>query len=137
MARPGKSSAPNLAVRSRQLTEARAEFGWLAAGSVTVQQQALRDLGQAMGDFFAGTHRRPDDLAGTRRVDRCRDRGEGDMPPSGPVPGDPVGLRARSDPGQRGRTRDAVGQNAARNIAAGHAVTARGGPALARPVNRE
>jgi hypothetical protein len=38
---------------------ARAEFGWLAAGSQTVQQQALRDFAQAMSNFFAGTHRRP------------------------------------------------------------------------------
>ena len=32
---------------------------WLAAGSVTVQQEALRDLDQAWRNFFAGTHRRP------------------------------------------------------------------------------
>jgi hypothetical protein len=32
--------------RCRQLTEARAEHQWLAAGSQTVQQQALRDLDQ-------------------------------------------------------------------------------------------
>ncbi|MGH7735746.1 MAG: RNA-guided endonuclease InsQ/TnpB family protein, partial [Gemmatimonadales bacterium] len=32
---------------------------WLAAGSQTVQQQALRDFAQAMQHFFAGTHRRP------------------------------------------------------------------------------
>ena len=36
-------SAPGFAEQCRQLTEARAEFPWLAAGSVTVQQQALRD----------------------------------------------------------------------------------------------
>jgi putative transposase len=41
------------------LTEARAEYEWLAAGSQTVQQQALRDFAQAMRNFFAGTHRRP------------------------------------------------------------------------------
>jgi putative transposase len=41
------------------LTEARAEYAWLRAGSQTVQQQALRDFGQAMRNFFAGTHRRP------------------------------------------------------------------------------
>ncbi|HEY9475903.1 MAG TPA: transposase [Mycobacteriales bacterium] len=57
--RPGRGKAPNFAVQSRQLTEARAEFAWLAAGSVTVQQQALRDFTQAMSNFFAGTHRRP------------------------------------------------------------------------------
>jgi transposase len=45
--------------QSRQLTEARKEFAWLAAGSQTVQQQALRDFAQAMANFFAGTHRRP------------------------------------------------------------------------------
>lgn len=45
--------------RSRQLTAARTENGWLAAGSVTVQQQALRDFAQAMRNFFGGTHRRP------------------------------------------------------------------------------
>ena len=31
----------------------------MAAGSQTVQQQALRDFAQAMRNFFAGTHRRP------------------------------------------------------------------------------
>ncbi|MGQ0775840.1 MAG: helix-turn-helix domain-containing protein [Pseudonocardiales bacterium] len=35
---------PGYVEQSRQLTEARAAFGWLGAGSVTVQQQALRDL---------------------------------------------------------------------------------------------
>ena len=57
--RPGRVSAPGYAEQSRQLTEARKEFGWLAAGSQTVQQQALRDFAQAMANFFAGTHRRP------------------------------------------------------------------------------
>jgi transposase len=57
--RPGRASAPGYGEQSRQLTEARAEFGWLAAGSQTVQQQALRDFVQAMANFFAGTHRRP------------------------------------------------------------------------------
>ncbi|MGZ8819423.1 MAG: hypothetical protein ACXWZR_18980 [Mycobacterium sp.] len=42
-----------------QLTSARAEYDWLAAGSQTVQQQALRDFAQAMRNFFGGTHRRP------------------------------------------------------------------------------
>jgi putative transposase len=41
------------------LTAARAEHDWLAAGSQTVQQQALRDFAQAMRNFFSGTHRRP------------------------------------------------------------------------------
>ena len=57
--RPGRASAPGYGEQSRQLTEAMKAFGWLAAGSHTVQQQALRDFAQAMSHFFAGTHRRP------------------------------------------------------------------------------
>ncbi|QKW40244.1 transposase [Actinomadura sp. NAK00032] len=56
---PRRGPAPGYAVQARQLTEARAGFGWLAAGSQTVQQQALRDFAQAMANFFTGTHRRP------------------------------------------------------------------------------
>jgi putative transposase len=37
----------------RQLTEARRAFPWLADGSVTVQQQALRDLRQAFRNWWA------------------------------------------------------------------------------------
>jgi putative transposase len=43
----------------RMLTEARAEFEWLAAGSVNVQQQALRDFEQSFRYFLAGTHGYP------------------------------------------------------------------------------
>lgn len=50
---------PGFAGRCRQLTEARAENPWLAAGSVIVQQQALKDHAQAMANYFAGTHKRP------------------------------------------------------------------------------
>ncbi|WP_329254215.1 transposase [Actinoallomurus sp. NBC_01490] len=57
--RPGRASAPGYGEQSRQLTQARREFGWPAAGSQTVQQQALRDFAQAMANFFAGTPRRP------------------------------------------------------------------------------
>lgn len=57
--RPGRGSAPGFRSQARQLTEARAEFAWLRAGSQMVQQQALRDFAQAMANFFAGTHRRP------------------------------------------------------------------------------
>ncbi|MPY78090.1 MAG: transposase [Actinophytocola sp.] len=57
--RPGRTSAPGYLEQARQLTNARAEFAWLRAGSQTVQQQALRDFNQAMRNFFAGTHRRP------------------------------------------------------------------------------
>jgi len=57
--RPGRGRMPGFAERCRQLTDARADNPWLAEGSVTVQQQAIRDHGQAMTRFFAGTHRRP------------------------------------------------------------------------------
>ena len=59
MWRPHRGPTPGLAEQNRQLTEARAAFEWLAAGSVTVQQQALRDLDQAWRNFFNGTHDRP------------------------------------------------------------------------------
>jgi putative transposase len=51
--------APGYNEQCAQLTAARAEYDWLAAGSQTVQQQALRDFAQAMRNFFHGTHRRP------------------------------------------------------------------------------
>jgi putative transposase len=50
---------PGYVEQARMLTEARAEHAWLAAGSQNVQQQALRDFGQAMRNFYAGTHGRP------------------------------------------------------------------------------
>jgi len=49
---PGRKGAPGYLKQCRQLTQARAEHPWLAAGSQTVQQQALRDFIQAMGAFF-------------------------------------------------------------------------------------
>jgi putative transposase len=55
---PGRP-APCYNEQCAQLTAARAAFDWLAAGSQTVQQQALRDFAQAMRNFFNGTHRRP------------------------------------------------------------------------------
>jgi len=55
---PGRQ-APGYHEQCAQLTAARAEYDWLAAGSQTVQQQALRDFAQAMRNFFHGTHRRP------------------------------------------------------------------------------
>ena len=51
--RPGRASAPGYLEQCRQLTAARAEHPWLAAGSQMVQQQALRDFAQAMAAFFA------------------------------------------------------------------------------------
>jgi len=54
-----KGPTPGYVEQSRQLTEARHAFGWLRAGSQTVQQQALRDYDQAVRSFYAGTHQRP------------------------------------------------------------------------------
>src|ERR1700746_1685006 len=50
--RPGRKSAPGYLEQCRQLTAARAEHAWLAAGSQMVQQQALRDFAQAMAAIF-------------------------------------------------------------------------------------
>jgi putative transposase len=49
--RPGRTSAPGYLQQCRQLTAARAAHRWLAAGSQTVQQQALRDFARAMAAF--------------------------------------------------------------------------------------
>jgi putative transposase len=56
---PGRGKMPTWVDRGHQLTEARAEFEWLRAGSQMVQQTAIRDHRQAMRHFFNGTHRRP------------------------------------------------------------------------------
>ena len=50
--RPGRRARRATCEQCRQLTVARAEHPWLAAGSQTVQQQALRDFAQAMAAFF-------------------------------------------------------------------------------------
>jgi transposase len=59
--RPGRGAGPGYLEQCRQLTAARKEHPWLAAGSQTVQQQALRDFAQAMTAFFDPTNpaRRP------------------------------------------------------------------------------
>jgi putative transposase len=49
---PGRP-APGFAEQCRQLSEARAAYSWLAAGSVIVQQQALRDFHAAYASWFA------------------------------------------------------------------------------------
>ncbi len=59
MWRKGRGPTPGFNGQAAQLTEARADNPWLAAGSQTVQQQALRDLDLAWRNFFAGTHARP------------------------------------------------------------------------------
>ena len=48
---PSRTGAPGYLEQCRQLTQARAEYPWLAAGSQTVQQQALRDFAQARSAF--------------------------------------------------------------------------------------
>src|SRR6266702_5716764 len=50
--RPGRAGAPGYLEQCRQLTQARAEHDWLAAGSQLVQQQALRDFARATAAFF-------------------------------------------------------------------------------------
>ena len=49
---PGRKGAPGYLEQCRQLTAARAAYPWLAAGSQTVQQQALRDFARAMTAVF-------------------------------------------------------------------------------------
>src|SRR6266496_961259 len=51
--RAGRTGAPGYLEQCRQLTAARAEHPWLAAGSQMVQQQALRDFARAMTAFFS------------------------------------------------------------------------------------
>ena len=179
--RPGRGKVPGFAERCRQLTEARAGNPWLAAGSVIVQQQAVRDHRQAMANFFAGTHRRPrwrkasrDEgfriVHLTQRDVRRLNRHWGEVK----VPKASWGLLARrledKAPGRVEKVNpaftsqrcsacghlapesresqalfrcvacaytDNADVNAAKNIAAGHAVTARRGLGAARPVNRE
>jgi transposase len=57
--RAGRGRMPGFAERCRQLTEARVANSWLAAGSVVVQQQAIKDHAYAMANFFDGNCGRP------------------------------------------------------------------------------
>ncbi|WP_328785324.1 helix-turn-helix domain-containing protein [Streptomyces canus] len=50
--KPGRKSAPGFAEQCRQLTEARRENEWLAAGNADVQQQALNDFAKAKSSRF-------------------------------------------------------------------------------------
>ena len=54
-----KAHASDATVPFFDLTKARREIDWLAAGSSSVQQQALRDLTRALANAKAGTHRFP------------------------------------------------------------------------------
>lgn len=55
---PALGPTPNHTVRNRQLAEAR-KGTWLAAGSSSVQQQALRDFDQALRNWWNSSHGRP------------------------------------------------------------------------------
>jgi transposase len=160
--RPGRTSAPGYLEQSRQLTAARAANSWLAEGSQTVQQQALRDFDQAMRNFFAGTHRRPKARETDRRKDwvektstdparrfdviRVEDLKITSMTRSASGTKDTPGRNVAQKTGlNRGIGKSGWGLlasrledvNAARNIAAGHVVKARGGDGISRPMNRE
>ncbi|WP_260462741.1 transposase [Streptomyces sp. TRM72054] len=50
--RKGRSPAPGFAEQCRQLTEARRDNEWLAAGNADVQQQALKDFAKARNARF-------------------------------------------------------------------------------------
>ena len=188
---PGRKSAPGYGEQCRQLTQARAAHPWLAAGSQTVQQQALRDFTRAMAGFLD-----PENPAG-RPSWRKAGRNEGfrikNMTRSAKGTRENPGRNVRAKAGLNrgilgsgwgllvrrleekapGRVEkikphytsqrcSACGQvdrgsresqavfrctacdfagnadvNAAINIAAGHAVTARGGDGITQPVNRE
>ena len=54
-----KAHASDATVPFFDLTKARRETDWLAAGSSSVQQQAVRDLARALVNAKAGTHRFP------------------------------------------------------------------------------
>jgi putative transposase len=56
---------PGYVEQAGMLTQARAEYAWLAAGAQNVQQQALRDFSQAMRNFYAGSHGYPAAVSGT------------------------------------------------------------------------
>jgi transposase len=193
--RPGRTGAPGYLEQCQQLTQARAEYPWPAAGSQTVQQQALRDFSQAMAAFFhpgnparrpswrkAGRHegfrivgrgRQWDVRLVSRHVGQVwvpkagwvRFRWSRALPPgvkSYRVTRDRAGRVEKIKPHYTSQRCSACGRvdrdsresqtlfrctacgfvgyadvNAAINIAAGHAVTARGGDGAARPVNRE
>ena len=56
--RTSNAKAPSANQQFKQLAELRGE-SWLAEGSSTIQQQALRDFQQATRNWFGGSHGRP------------------------------------------------------------------------------
>ena len=84
--RPGRAR-PGTAERQRQLAEARAAEPWLAEGSSSVQQQALRDFDRAMAAFFD-----PQNPAGKPKFrSQARHAGLRDPRHQGPAPEPPLG----------------------------------------------
>ena len=158
--RPGRAGARGYLQQCRQLTEARAEHVWLAAGSQIVQQQALRDFAQAMAAFFDPGN--PAGRPGWRKAGRNEGLRTGWGLLVRRLEEKAPGRVERIKPAFTSQRCSACGQvdgksresqavfrctacgyachadvNAARNIAAGHAVTARGGNGITQPVNRE
>ncbi|GAA3963878.1 RNA-guided endonuclease TnpB family protein [Streptomyces marokkonensis] len=80
-----RRSAPGFAEQCRQLTEARRECEWLAAGNADVQQQALRDFAKARSARFTSGFGEPTwrrkfqhegfRVIGTDRVPECHEDG--------------------------------------------------------------
>src|SRR5689334_17192141 len=155
--RPGRMSAPGYLDQCRQLTAARAENPWLAEGSQMVQQQALRDYARAKGTndkpgrnvrAKAGLNREILRSGWGLLVRRLEQKAPGRVEKVKPhFTSQRCSACGHTDAKSRKSQADfrcvACGYacnadvNAARNIAAGHAVTARGGFRNAGPVNRE
>ena len=129
--RPGRKSAPGYLQQCRQLTAARAEHPWLAAGSQMVQQQALRDFGQArllvgrLRDKAPGRVEKISPAFTSQLCSACRHVDADSRESQARFVCTACGFACHAD------------VHAAINIAAGHAVTARGGDGVTRPVNRE
>jgi hypothetical protein len=149
---PRRKGAPGYREQCRQLTVVRAGYPWLAADSQTVQQQALRDFARAMTAFFdpanpAGrpSWRKAGRDEGFRIVGRgrqwdvrrvSRHAGQVRVPKAWlnrGILGSGWGLLVRrledKAPGRVEMIKP--------RYAAGHAVTAREGDGVTRPVNRE
>jgi putative transposase len=158
--RAGRGPVPGFSARCRQLTEARADSPWLAEGSVIVQQQDLKiaNMTRSARGSIEQPGRNVAQKAGLNReilrsgwgllVRRLEDKAPGRVQKVSPAfTSQRCSACGHIAAGSResqalfrcvacGYTLNAD-VNAARNIAAGHAVTARGGVRAAGPVNRE
>ena len=139
--RPGRSGAPGYLEQCRQLTEARAEHPWLAARGTAVSPG--RNV-RAKAGLNREILRSGWGLLVRRLEDKARGRVERIKPHFTSQRCAACGhVDANSRESQARFACTACGYacnadvNAARNIAAGHAVTARGGFRDAGPVNRE